>query len=321
MKKLVVLFAFVALLVAPVFAQVTMIPTTFSSAVTSTSATQVVVTAATGLNSNSYAITAGSSYLYADGELMAVNAVNGTTLSVTRGYSGSRAILHTTSTPVFVGPANFFSSARPGLSAATGTACTANTFPAVPRPDVQSQDIYTCIGGIIVRGIVKLPPQFGIPFPNTGAVLYTGVGTGSAGTAPGSTTLYCTEINLENSKLLTGMAVLNGGTAATDKWIYALYDSAGTLLANTATAGTTASGTNVYQKIAFTSKYYAVGPAQYFGCLEGNGGGSSTVTMIKTGMQDTYLTKGQTGTTFGTLPALTVPTTFTSAVGPYWQLY
>ena len=88
-----------------------------------------------------------------------------------------------------------------------------------------------------------------------------------------------------------------------------------------ATAGTTASGTNVYQKIAFTSKYYAVGPAQYFGCLEGNGGGSSTVTMIKTGMQDTYLTKGQTGTTFGTLPALTVPTTFTSAVGPYWQLY
>jgi hypothetical protein len=36
---------------------------------------------------------------------------------------------------------------------------------------------------------------------------------------------------------------------------------------------------------------------------------------------DNTLTKGQTGATFGTIPALTVPTTFTTAVGPYVYLY
>ena len=311
--------AFVALLFAlPAFGQVEIIPTTLSAAVTSTSTTTVVVAAATGLNSNSYAIVAGSSFLYVDGEMMAVNAVNGTTLSVTRGYSGSRALKHASGALVFVGPANFFSAARPGLM--NGGACTRANGPAWPRPDLQTQSIYDCIGGVIVYGDNNPLPQFEWVFPQTGAVLYTGVGTGSAGTQPGASTQYCTEINIPTSKLLTGMAVLNGGTAATDKWIYALYDATGKLLANTATAGTTAASTNVYQQIAFTSKYYAVGPAQYFGCLQSNHAGSSTVTMIKTGMQDTYITYSGSAT-FGTLAAFTVPTTFTTAVGPYWELY
>ena len=318
MKKTLIL-AFVLGLALSAFGQVQMIPTTFSAAVTSTSTTTVVLTAVTGLNSNSYAVAANTTFLYASGEMMAVNAVNGKTLSVTRGYSGSRALKHASGELVFVGPSNFFSATRPGLL--PGGACTRSDFPALPRPSVQGQVIYDCLGGVIVIGQNNPLPQFEWTFPNTGAVLYTGVGTGSAGTAPSATTMYCSEIDIPSSKLLTGMAVLNGGTASTDHWIYALYDASGNLLANTATAGTTASGTNVYQQIAFTSKYYAVGPAQYFGCLQGDHTGSSTVTMIKTGMQDTYLTKGQTSSVFGTLPALTVPTTFTTAVGPYWELY
>jgi len=319
MKKTLFTVLSVALLSALSFAQVTLVPTTLSSAVSSTSTTTVVVAAATGLNSNSYAIAAGTSYLFIDGEFMAVNAVNSTTLSVTRGYGGSRAQKHASGAPVFVGPANFFSQSRPGVL--PGGACTRSDFPALPRPDIASQSVFDCLGGLIVVGQVNPQPQWKFLSPNPGAVLYTGVGTGSAGTAPGSTTQYCSEIDLPANQFLTGMAVLNGGTAATDKWIYALYDGSGNLLANTAVAGTTATGTNVYQQIAFTSKYFAVGPARYFGCLQGNGGGSSTVTMIKTGMQDTFLTKGVTGQTFGTLASFTVPTTFTTAVGPYWELY
>lgn len=319
MKKLFIL-TLALFLSLSAFGQVKLIPTTLSAAITSTSTTTVVVAAATGLNSNSYAIAAKTSYLWIDGEYMAVNAVNSTTLSVTRGYSGSRAMTHASGALVFVGPSNFFSSSVPGIL--PGGSCTRANIPALPRPSIQSQSIFDCLGGQWVQGIALASNvQFELQFPATGAVVYTGVGTGSAGTAPGSTTMYCSEINLPNSKNLTGMAVLNGGTAATDKWIYALYDNTGNLLANTAVAGTTAASANVYQQIAFTSKYYAVGPAKYFGCLQGNGAGSSTVTMIKTGMQDTFLTKGQTGTTFGTLPTLTVPTTFTTAVGPYWQLY
>lgn len=316
-----------ALLIAlPAFGQVSLIPTTLASAITS-SQTNIQLAAVTGLNSNSYAIAAQTSYLYADGELMAVNSVGTscgsacTNLSVTRGYGGSQGRAHVSGALVFVGPSTFFSADLPGLQPATGSGCTRSNFPAVPRPDVQTQNIFDCIGGVVVQGITSAVPQYEIPFPDSGAVTYTGVGSGSAGTAAGATTLYCTEVNLTYNKFLTGMAMLNGGTAATGKWIYALYDSAGNLLANTAVAGTVATGTNAFQKIAFTSKYYAVGPAKYFGCMESNAGGSITFTAIVTGMQDTYLTKGQTGTTFGTLPALTVPTTFTTAVGPYWLLY
>lgn len=319
MKKTLILSLFVALFASLSFAQVTIVPTTLSAAVTSTSQKSFVLTAVTGLNSNTYSLAAGTSYLYIDGEYVSVDAISGKTVSVTRGISGSRAMTHASGALVFAGPANFFSTSRPGLL--PGGSCTASNSPALPRPDISTQTIFNCLGGLWVQGQIAAVTPYEIQFPDTGAVVYTGVGTGSAGTAPGATTLYCSEINLPFSKNLTGMAVLNGGTAATDKWIYALYDSAGNLLANTATAGTTATGTNVYQKIAFTSTYYAVGPMRYYGCLEGNAGGSSTVTMIKTGMQDTYTTKGQTGTTFGTLPALTVPTTFTTAVGPYWFLY
>jgi hypothetical protein len=43
--------------------------------------------------------------------------------------------------------------------------------------------------------------------------------------------------------------------------------------------------------------------------------------MAVTGVNDNFLTAGQTGATFGTVPTLTVPTTFTTAVGAYIFLY
>src|SRR5207244_4421622 len=123
------------------------------------------------------------------------------------------------------------------------------------------------------------------------------------------------------NKQLTGIALLNGTTAAgTDKHYVVLYDQGGTALANSAVAGASTSGASTYQTFAFTTKFYAVGPAQYFACFQTNGT-TDTVRMVVTGTQDTLLTKGQTGATFGTVPALTVPTTFTTAVGPYVYLY
>ena len=321
MKKTLMLVSFVALLSALSFAQVAMIPTTLSVAVTSSSQTTVQLAAVTGLNSNSYALAAGTSYLYVDGEFMSVTAVNAKTVSVVRGYSGTRAATHASGAYVFAGPANFFSASRPGLLPAGS--CTRSNIPALPRPDVNSQQILDCVGGVWTVGQYANMPGVSEPLPQTGAVSLTGVGTGSAGTAvTPSTTYFCSEIDVPFSRLLTGMAVLNGGTAATDTWIYLLYDASGNLLANTATAGTTASGTNVYQQIAFTSKYWITGPAKYYACLNGSATGSSTATMLKTGMQDTFAAGGVTGQTFGTASAtITVPTTFTTAKGPYWELY
>ena len=77
---------------------------------------------------------------------------------------------------------------------------------------------------------------------------------------------------------------------------------------------------SVYQAFAFTTPYFAVGPAQYFGCFQ-DSVGSDTVRMLVTGVQDNRLTKGQTSAVFGTVPALTPPTSFNTAVGPYLYVY
>ncbi len=105
----------------------------------------------------------------------------------------------------------------------------------------------------------------------------------------------------------------------TDKHLVALLDSAGNVLATSALAGATSSGASTFQTYAFTSQYFAVGPAQYFACMQSNGT-TDNIRMIPTGTQDTYLTTSKTGS-FGTIPTITVPTTFTTAVGPYSFLY
>ena len=184
MKKLIVFaLAFLVLLPVASLAQVSLIPTTLASAINS-SQTNIQLAAVTGLNSNSYAIAAQTSYLYVNGELMAVNSVGTscgtacTNLSVTRGYGGSQGRAQVSGALVFAGPATFFSADLPGLQPATGTGCTrANGF-AWPRPDVQTQNIFDCLGGVIVQGITKYSPQYELPYPNSGAVAYTGVGSG-----------------------------------------------------------------------------------------------------------------------------------------------
>ncbi len=318
MKKTFQFAAILVLLVGASFAQVQMVPITLSSAVSSTSATSVVLSAITGLNSNSYSIAAGSSYLWVDGEYMSVNSIaGGTTVNVTRGYGGTRAFTHASGAYVFVGPANFFGTQKPGLL--TNGSCTRSNFPALPRPNIATQTIGDCVGGVWVNGdSSSVASQFQIASPQPGAVAYTSINT--TGTTLSATTQYCTEMVIPYNKVLTGLGVLNGTTVGTDAHIVALYDSSGNLLANSALAGTTAASASAYQSIAFTKLYYAVGPARYYGCLQTNGT-TATVRMTLTGINDTQLTKGQTGVTFGTLPTLTVPTSFATAVGPYFIAY
>lgn len=148
-----------------------------------------------------------------------------------------------------------------------------------------------------------------------GGVAYGSLGTD---TTPVSGTTYWTSVKVGNSVTATGIGCLNGSAAATDKLLFGLYNSSGTLLANTATAGVTATGTNAFQKIAFTSTY-SLTPGLYFIGYQTNG----TTTRLRTVAASTYLgllTTSATGT-FGTLPALTVPTTFTADVGPICYVY
>ena len=206
-------------------------------------------------------------------------------------------------------------------------ACTRNQQIALPKVNAFTGNVTDCIGGRWVSGKFLFEPPFRVPSPDPGGVLYTGIN--GSGTAVGATTMYCTEINLMGNKLLTGLSVLNGTTVTGNLRYVALFDSTGSLLVNSALAGQASVTASVYENYPFVNTastpvagtYFAVGPAQYFACLQDNAVGSTTVRMAVTGQADQFLTKGTTGATFGTIPAFTVPTTFTTAVGPYFSMY
>lgn len=309
-----------ALLITCVFvpqasAQTIITPTTLSQAIADGSSKQIVVASTTNITAPNFS--AGTStQLYIDRELLDVENVSGTTITVRRGAGGTGAASHASGALVFPGaPTQFFT--RPLQTEFQGS-CTRSTEPVLPRINVQTGTISDCLGGYWVNGSNDPLSRFRIVAPDSGGTAYTSLNTN--GTTLSATTLYCSEVILPSNKLLTGIAILNGTTVGTDNHYVVLYDASGKALANSALAGAVSSGASTYQQYAFTSKFFAVGRAQYFACFQTNGT-TDTVRMVVTGTQDTLLTKAQTSATFGTIPALTVPTTFTTAVGPYVYLY
>lgn len=102
MKKLLLLAAVICLSFSA-FGQTALVQTTLSAAMQSSSTTTVAVASATGIAAGSILyIEDGTAY---NGEAMFVNSVSGTTLGVTRGYSGTAANPHISGALVFVSPA------------------------------------------------------------------------------------------------------------------------------------------------------------------------------------------------------------------------
>ena len=258
-------------------AQTILTQTTLSAAVTTTSQTFVRVASATG-------ITATSTVLYiadGQGELMFVNSVNGTTIGVTRGSNGGpTASTHPSGALVFVAPPNAIATQAP-----TGS-CTRANQPYLPVIALGSFGglpvVSDCVGGVWVNGITSPPQatQFRVLAPNAGAVAYTSLNTN--GTTLVAGTLYCMEADLPYNKLLTGIGIMNGTTVGTDNHLVALLDAQGNVLATSALAGALAANASTYQNFAFTTPYYAVGPAQYYACTQSNGT-TATVRMVVTG--------------------------------------
>lgn len=300
------------------FAQTILTNTTLSAAVSSSSVQQVVVASATGINAPSVTDSTKATIIYVDREAMFVEGVNSTTLTVIRGYAGTFAAPHASSAFVFVIPENlstYFNVLPQG-------SCTRTNEIALPRIHFASGLISDCLGGQWIQGDAYQTQRalfgIGLQFPNPGANAYSGIQT--AGTAlAAATQIECTEINLPYSMVMTGIGVLNG-TAHTDNIWVLLYDSSGKVLATSATAGAASSGDSVYQKLNFTSKYYAVGPARYFGCWGANGT-TATVRHMLTGINDTQFAGAVTGQVFGTAANITPPSSFTTAKGPYLEVF
>lgn len=144
--------------------------------------------------------------------------------------------------------------------------------------------------------------------------------TAGTSTTPSITTVYVSQIYIPANTTLTGISVSNGATVGTDKYIVALFDATGAAVANSDLAGTLTAGADVYQSVAFTATYAAAGPAVYWVALYVNGTTDRFRTIPAVGAF-AGLAGSVTGQTFGTIAALTLPTTFTADKGPVAFVY
>lgn len=343
-KTLKIASFFLALaLCVPAFGQTMLTMTTLSAAVQGGQSSSAIVSgqvgivtvaSATGISAptpntgliQGFATSGAQTVLFVDRELMEVRAISGTTLTVIRGVSSTAATSHASGALVFVIPVanNVWLNAQAGgqpQSLPAGSCTRANEL-FLPRINFASGTVSDCLGGQWMNGDAMQTQRQtynGFRFPDPGATALTALET--AGTAAAAATeIYCTEIDLPYSQLLTGLAPLNGTTVGTNKHFAILYDSTGNVLANSATAGTTTSGASTYQKLNFVTKYYAVGPARYFAC-DGLNGTTDTLRHAITAVNDNILGGAVTGQTFGTAAAVTLPSTFTTAKAPYFLLF
>jgi hypothetical protein len=329
MKKTltIALFSLALALCVPLgaFGQTILTMTTLSSAVADGGTQKIIVASATGINAPSASDNTKSTFIYVDRELMDVEGVSGTTITVRRGASETSGRSHASGALVFVIPAYLvtFSGGPYGSAPAVPFgACTRANETWLPRIQFTSGLVSDCLGGQWTTGDALTTQRLlfsGARYPEPGATALTALET-SGTAAAASTEIYCSEIDLPFSALLTGIGVLNGTTVGTNKHFAILYDSGGNVLANTATAGTTTSGASTYQKMNFVTKYYAVGPARYFGC-DGLNGTTDTIRHAITAVNDNILGGPVTAQVFGTAAAITVPSTFTTAKAPYFLLF
>lgn len=170
----------------------------------------------------------------------------------------------------------------------------------------------TLTGGVAAAGGFTASPRC----IHTGGVTATQTTDGNNST-PVVTETYLAEVFIPANMSITGIAIFNGSAVGTDKLIVALYDSTGAVVANSALAGTTAVGTDAFQKIDFTAPYSAKGPATYYVGLQVNG----TTYRFNSHILGTFGAGKKTSEVFGTLTTITPPTTFITALGPIASLY
>lgn len=175
---------------------------------------------------------------------------------------------------------------------------------------ISTTSTVTATGGFVGSTADRIPTLAGEILATTG----TDVAYANAGDE------YVCELIIPRNKTLTGAAILNGPLVATDKLIFALWNESGTLVANTALAGTTTAGADAWQQIAFTSTYAAVS-GRYFLGVQSNGTTDNFHAIAAGGVQSTQLNTTDQGS-FGTISNLAaVPSSFTANVGPIMYVY
>lgn len=170
-------FAILALLALglglPAQAQTTVGSTTLSAALSAT-ADSAVVASVTGITASRGG--QGLTYLFIDKELLIVEAVNSTTLTVTirRGQLGTKATSHVTSSVVWRGPPAYFANQAPPV----GSQCVRTSLIAVPVIVPSTGETFDCLGvttaGRYVRTNAPSDPVVGSTVASATSITPTG---------------------------------------------------------------------------------------------------------------------------------------------------
>lgn len=203
-----------------------------------------------------------------------------------------------------------------GLAVAN-TAQPASSFPATASQPYGPATIGGNTGATAVAGVsAPSVPQGPRILPNGPILAFASLGTSAVHVA-GS--WYRAEIFVPHVASWTGINVLNGATVGTDNVMVGLWDSAGNLIANSATTGVLSAGANAFQSHAFVAPVL-LAPGRYFVGVQCNG--TTATTRRWAAANGGNLMTSITAGTFGTVPAtFTPPTTFTADVGPIAALY
>lgn len=172
----------------------------------------------------------------------------------------------------------------------------------------------------------KVGDKFQIVAGSSSSTLFTNYGrsldslTGGTSTTPSATTVYLSQVLVSAPTTLTGIKINSAATVGTNKYLVALFDSTGAVVATSALAGVITANANAYQTIAFTAPVAVVGPASYWIGLYLNGT-TDRFYSLPASKAPGGLAGSIAAQTFGTVVAITPPTTFTADVGPVAYTY
>ena len=210
----------------------------------------------------------------------------------------------TTGDVLFLGTAdgtNWYEAGRSRVAGTTGPiSATTGTFSGAITPT----------GGVAAAGGFSIDPK----------LIHTGsmparVNTDGTDATPVATEVYFAEVFIPANTSVTGVSVFNGSVASGNMKV-GLANSAGAVVATS--ASTAMSGTDVYQRIAFTAPYAAKGPATYY-VLQFLDNNTARINCHTFG---DFIAGKQTGQTYVTgFTTITPGTTFTTALGPIASLY
>lgn len=180
---------------------------------------------------------------------------------------------------------------------------------AVFKSTIAVTGVTTPTGGIAAAG----------GFVNTPRNIHTGatpaqVSTDGTDATPVNTETYIAEVFVPANMTITGVAVMNGSVASGNIKV-GLANSSGAVVASS--VSTAMSGTDAYQRVAFSSTYAAVGPATYYVLQQVD----NNTARINTHTFGNFGASKKTGETYDTFTTITPPTTFTTALGPIASLY